>query len=119
MRTVRGFALTLTVLVAMAAATSVSADSQFMEVPGCVGSGSSTLYSDTSALGLSDGCSGSDTLIASTVYVSGGGQYQCPWNWTWGSGDTYCVYSPGVASIYGAHRMRYTGNYSNYVYTSD
>jgi hypothetical protein len=53
------------------------------------------------------------------MYLSGGGQAQGPWNWTWGAGDTYCVYSPGVASIYGTHRMRYSGNYSNYVYTSD
>gem|GEM_PF-4729250 len=96
-----------------------SADSQYMEVPGCVGSGWTTVYGDTSAGGVTDGCSGSDTLIASTVYLSGGGQAQCPWNWTWGSGDTYCIYSPGVASAYGTHRMRYGGSYSNYVYTSD
>jgi hypothetical protein len=80
-------------LVAGVVAFSVaSADTQYMEVTGCVGSGSSTVYGDTSALGLSDGCSGADTLIVSTAYTSGGGAIPVPAELDLGSGDSYCVF---------------------------
>ena len=115
--TVIAFAAAL--LVAFALIVPASADSQYMEVPGCVDSGSSTVYGDTSALGLTDGCSGAYTYIATTVYKSGGTQYQCPFNLTWGYGDTYCIWNSGVASIYSTHRMQYSGSYSSYVSTSD
>lgn len=121
MRVVRPLALTLSALIAMIAIISASADTQYMDVPGCVGSGSSELQGGGNSYSYTFGCSGSSTLIASTVYLSGGGQEQCPYNWTWQS--TYLVpcywTGGGAASVYSAHRMYYGGTYSSYVYTSD
>lgn len=111
-------AIAIAVVVALATVLPASANLQYMDLPGCIGSGWSEVYGDTTANGVTDGCSGSQTYIVSTAY-SGGNQYQCPFNWTWYSGDTWCTYSAGVGSLYGTHRMLYSGAYSSYVYTSD
>ena len=63
--TVIAFAAAL--LVTFALIAPASADTQYMDLPGCVGSGSSTIYSDTSALSLTDGCSGAYTYIATRI----------------------------------------------------
>jgi hypothetical protein len=112
------------VSVAMAAllwVVTASADTQYMDLPGCAGSGHSEVQTGGNTYSWTWGCSGSSTLIASTTYFTGGGQEQCPYNWTWQA--TYLVpcYSQGggAASVYSTHRMLYNGSYSVYVYTSD
>jgi hypothetical protein len=117
----RKFAVPVAVVaVALGAFATASADTQYMDAPGCVGYGQSAIASGN-AYTETVGCSGSSTYIAATVYKTGGGQSYCPINWTWYATDwIWCEYTLGdAASIYTSHRLLYNGNYSNYAVTQD